>query len=202
MSEYRDAGLIVHYERGRYVVNPALELREQIEGRYYYGPADKRPKGFITVHCDRLGRRLEVDEFESLINREDVSERELQRFFENHPHFLSMSHTAMPRVRLQRHDGGVLIPDFVLKPLFTQQRDSHWEVLDLKLPNVKLLSGKAFSRKKLSSDVMLAIRLGVLMGRLKDTDVEALEREQGYGDVRIVTYDEILDRQVAQIGGP
>jgi Domain of unknown function (DUF4263) len=231
LSEYGDAGLIVHYERGRYVVNPALKLREQIEGRYYYGPADKRPKGFITVHRDRLGRHLAVDEFEWLINREDVSEQELQRFFENHPHFLSMSHTAMPRVRLQRHDGSVLIPDFVLKPIFAQRRDSHWEVLDLKLPSVKLLSGKAISRRKLSSHVMSAVRqlrdykehfedprhtddvarrlghalrrpkLGILIGRLKDTDIEALEREQEYVDVRIVTYDEILDRQVAQIGG-
>jgi hypothetical protein len=34
--------------------------------------------------------------------------------------------------------------------------------------------------------------MGVLIGKLANTDVEALEREQQYlADVRIVTYDEI-----------
>ena len=39
-------------------------------------------------------------------------------------------------------------------------------------------------------------RLGVLIGRLANTDVSALEREQRFvGDVKIVTYDEILEQQ-------
>lgn len=50
-----------------------------------------------------------------------------------------------------------MIPDFILKPIVAQQRDSRWEVLDLKLPQVKLLAGKG-SRAKLSSKVMDAIR--------------------------------------------
>lgn len=38
----------------------------------------------------------------------------------------------------------------------------------------------------------------MLIGKLANTDAEILEREQHYhADVRIVTYDEILERQQA-----
>ena len=153
----------------------------------------------------------------------------MQKFFEEHSHFLSQVHTPLAHVRLSKGDGSVLIPDFILKPIFAQQRDSSWEVLDLKRPQERLLAGKG-SRARLSSKVMAAIRqlrdykehlsnpihakqvtsllghplkyprLGVLIGRLANTDVTALEREQDYeADVRIVTYDEILEKQQAQI---
>jgi hypothetical protein len=230
LSEYDNLGFIVRYESGRYVVGQALRSHAGIQGRYYFGPADKRPKGFFTVHRDRWGIQLEVEQFEALINREDISESALQQFLEEHPHFLSALHTVLPKPRLPKHDGSILIPDFILKPICAQQRDSRWEILDLKLPNVKLLSGTRGSRKRLSSKVMDAIRqlrdyrehlmnpqhtetvatllghplkrpqLGVLIGRLANTDIEALEREQEYeADVRIVTYDEILEGQAAQI---
>ena len=42
--------------------------------------------------------------------------------------------------------------------------------------------------------------LGVLIGRLANTDVEALEDQQRYlTDVKIVTYDEILEERQASI---
>ena len=45
-------------------------------------------------------------------------------------------------------------------------------------------------------------KLGILIGPLANTDVEALEREQEYQTgVRIVTYDDILEEQQAQIDG-
>lgn len=229
LSEFDNLGFIVHHERGRYVVGPALKSHKELEGRYYFGPADKRPKGFVTVHKDHFGIQVEVEKFEALINKQDVREQELQQFFEDHPHFLSETHTPLSQVRLSKNDGSVLIPDFILKPIFAQQRDSQWELLELKLPKEGLLSGKG-SRKKLSSQVIAAMRqlrdykehlqegsharevaavlghplryprLGVLIGRLANTDAEALDRELDYqADVRIVTYDEILDRQQAQI---
>ncbi|MHB8477876.1 MAG: Shedu anti-phage system protein SduA domain-containing protein [Steroidobacteraceae bacterium] len=174
--------------------------------------------------------KLELEQFEALINRPDVSELQLQEFFEEHSHFLSALHTSLPHVRLPAKNGSILIPDFILRPIVAQERDSKWEVLDLKLPQEKLLAGKG-SRARLSSSVMKAIRqlrdyheniqhpdhaeqieallghrlkyprLGVLIGRLANTDVEALEREQQYeARVRIVTYDEILQQQQALLG--
>ena len=226
LSDLDNLGFIVHYDRGRYIVGPALKSREELESRYYFGPADKRD-GLLTVHRDNFGIQHEVEKFEALINRPDVNEHELQQFFEEHPHFLSQDHTPLPHVRLPKGDGTVLIPDFILKPIVAQQRDSRWEVLDLKLPQVKLLAGKG-ARARLSSKVADAIRqlrdykehfedpkrahevtavlghalkrpkLGVLIGRLGNVDTEALEREQQYlPNVRIVTYDEILELQQA-----
>ena len=225
LSDLDNMGFMVRYDRGRYNVAPALRSREELESRYYFGPADRRSSDLVIVHRDNFGIQIEVEELEALINRADVSERELQDFFEAHPYFLSAMHTALPQVRLAKHDGSLLIPDFILKPIVAQQRDSRWEVLDLKLPQVKLIAGKG-SRAKLSSKVMDAIRqlrdykehfedpshtreidtllghplkrpkLGVLIGRLANTDPEALEREQEYqADVRVVTYDEILEQQ-------
>ena len=225
LSDLDNVGFVVRYERGRYTVMPALKSNRELESRYYFWPSDRRPASLVTVHRDNFGIQLEVEEFESLINRPDVSEPELQRFFESHPHFLSMSQTPIPHVHLTKRDGTPLIPDFILKPVAAQQRDSLWGVFDLKLPQVKLLAGKG-SRKRLSSEVMKAIRqlrdykeyfehpghaqkihallghalkrpkLGVLIGQLANTDVDALEREQEYlADVKIVTYDEILEQQ-------
>jgi hypothetical protein len=225
LSEFDNLGFIVSYERGRYRVGPALKSKGAIEGRYYFGPADKRAKGFFTLHRDEFAIQLEVEEFEALINRNDVREQELQGFFERHPHFLSQLHTPLPHIRIPKKDGSVLIPDFILKPIFAQQRDSKWEVIDLKLPQQRLLAGKG-SRARLSSKVLDAIRqvrdyaehlrdpdypdkiaallghrlkrptIGVLIGRLANTDIDALEREQQqYAGVKIITYDEILELQ-------
>ena len=230
LSDLDNMGFVVRHERGRYTVTPAFKSREELESRYYFGPADQRPLALVTVHRDNFGVQVEIDEFEWLINRPDVNEHEIQKFFESHPHFLSSNHTPIPHVRFGKHDGTVLIPDFILKPIVAQRRDSRWEVLDLKLPQVKLLAGRG-SRAKLSAKVMDAIRqlrdykeyfehpdharaigtllghalkrpkLGVLIGRLANTDPEILEREQHYhADVKIVTYDEILEQQQSLLG--
>jgi hypothetical protein len=229
LSEFDDMGFVVRYEKGRYKVGPALRPKEAMQGRYYFGPADRRTQGFITLHRDNFGIQVEVETFEALINRPDVREQELQEFFESHPHFLSDAHTPLPQVRLPSKDGDLLIPDFILKPIVAQQRDSTWQVLDLKLPREKLLAGRG-SRARLSASVMKAIRqlrdyheniaypdhadkieellghrlrypsLGVLIGRLANTDSGSLEREQQHlAGIRIVTYDEVLRRQQVQV---
>jgi hypothetical protein len=227
-SAFDDLGFIVRHEAGRFVVGPAYRPRKELEDQYYFGPGDQRPRAFTTLHKDHIGLQLEVDQFEALINRKDVREDELQKFFEEHPHFLSTLHTPIPHVHLRKKDGELLIPDFVLKPIVAQQRDSKWQVLELKLPQEKLLARRG-SRRQLSANVMAAItqlrhyrghfehadaddiarvlghpvkrpRLGVLIGRLANTDVEALEDQQRYlTDVKIITYDEILEERQASI---
>lgn len=225
LAELDDLGFIVAYEGGRYRVKPALKARKELAGHYYLGAADVRPEKFVTVDRDLLGIQLEVELFEALINRADVSEAEFQKFFEDHPHFLSVFATPLPHVRLEDSAGKILVPDFILKPIVAAQRDSRWEVLDLKMPQVQLLVGKG-ARRRLSQDVMKAIsqvreygnyfgdtrntdsverslghrlrkpKLGVLIGRLRSSDVEALESQQSYTqDVRLITYDEILEEQ-------
>jgi hypothetical protein len=131
----------------------------------------------------------------------------------------------MPHVPLQSDSGPLLVPDFIIKPVVAYQRDSNWEILDLKKPDAKLLAGPRL-HTRLSHEVMQAIaqlrdyrdyfrnpehtervasalghhlrypKLAVLIGRLSGVNVEELEKAQAREpDVRIVTYDEILERQ-------
>ena len=225
LQELDDLGFIVTYEQGRYRVGPAFKRRDEVVGRFYHGAADRRGDGFVTVHRDLLGVQLEVEQFEYLINRKDVAERELQTFFEQNPHFLSAIAQPLPHVQFRDPAGRLLVPDFILRPIVAAQRDSRWEVLDLKRPQASLLVGSG-ARKRISHEVATAIRqlrdygdyfadprnaaqveqklghrlrrpkLGVLIGRLRGVDVEALESEQHRTtDVRIITYDEILESQ-------
>jgi hypothetical protein len=239
VSEYRrklldqldNLGFLVSYENGRYRVGPALQARQKLESDLYCGAADKRTdiRGqYFTVDRDLYGIQYEIEQFEALINRPDVTEPDLQKFLEEHPYFLTVAGLMqpIPHVRLPSEKGKVLIPDFVLRPIVASQRDSNWEVLDLKRPQAKLLTGKA-ARIAFSETVMRAItqlrdygdyfrdpsnstkvasvlghplrfpKLAVLIGRLRQLgEAEALELAQAREpDVRIVTYDEILETQ-------
>jgi len=178
------------------------------------------------VDRDLYGIQVEVEQFEVLINHPETAEGTFQRFFEEHPHFLGDLQSPLPlsHVRLE-HASGLYILDFILKPIVAYQRDTNWRVLDLKRPNAPLLAGPA-NHVRLSHDVTQAIaqlrdygdyfqnpenaqrivdalghrlkypELAVLIGRLRDTDPELLNKAQSRErDVRIVTYDEILQHQ-------
>jgi Shedu protein SduA, C-terminal len=232
LDELDNLGLLVSYEHGRYRVGPALTPRDRdVEGEFYYGPADTREgiRGkYFTLDRDNFGIQYEIELFEALINKPDVRELDLQEFFEEHPHFLIATRLmqALPHVSLVDQEGKLLVPDFVLKPIVAAQRDSNWEILDLKHPQAKLLAGPS-NHVRFSQDVMKAInqvkdykdhfedprnagaiaqvlghalkhpKLGVLIGRMPESgDVEALEVAQSREtEVRIVTYDEILETQ-------
>jgi len=232
LDELDNIGLMVTYQRGIYRVGPALTPRDRaVEGEFYYGAADTRDGvrgSYFTVDRDAFGIQYEVETFDALINDPKVTELDLQRFFEENPHFLISTRLmqALPHVPLIDEHGKLLVPDFVIKPIVAVQRDSNWEILDLKHPQAKLLAGPS-NHKRFSQDVVKAInqvkdykdhfenpahataitnllghplrhpRLGVLIGRLPaGTEMEALENAQSREpEVRIVTYDEILETQ-------
>lgn len=235
LAELDNLGLVVRYEVGQYRVGHALLERPGLEGRYYYGPRDRRgdaPGVLFTVDRDLLGVQAEVEEFEQLINDPETTEPQLQRFFEGRPHFLPMQRLmhAYPRVGLRDADGRLLIPDFVLKPVVAAQRDRNWEVLELKRPQARLLTGPA-NHRSFSTEVTKALTqvrdygdyfanlahaeeveralgrrlrhpsLAVLIGRLPSgEELSALDQEQVRSPhVRIVTYDEVLEAQRAEL---
>lgn len=164
LDELDNLGFLVTYENGRYRVGPALTPGDrQMEGHFYFGPADKRPgqRGkYYTVDRENVGIQYEVELFEALINKPDVSEHDIQRFFEEHPHFLLLTRLmqALPQVHLPDGMGKLLIPDFILKPIVALQRlrESNWQVLDLKRPQAKLLAGPS-DHRRFSSEVFQAI---------------------------------------------
>jgi hypothetical protein len=229
LAMFSDLGFLVTYADGRYRVGPAMNPTESLEGFFYDARLDKRDlqRRFFTVDRDPRGIQYESDLFEALINGTETDEHQLQKFFVENPHFLADARISQPlaHVRLEGQAGGLLIPDFVIKPIVAYQRDSNWEVLDLKKPSVRLLAGNS-RHVRLSHEVTQAIaqlrdygdyfrnpentqrvfhalghslrypRLAVLIGRLRESNIEELEKAQSReSDVRIVTYDEILQRQ-------
>jgi Domain of unknown function (DUF4263) len=229
LAMFSDLGFLVSYQDGRYRVGPAMNPSGSLEGFFYDARLDKRDlQGrFFTVDRDPSGIQYEADLFEALVNGPGTDEYQLQKFFVENPHFLADARLSQPlaHVRLEGQAGDLLIPDFVIKPIVAYQRDSNWEVLDLKKPSVRLLAGNS-RHVRLSHEVTQAItqlrdygdyfrnpentqrvshalghplrypRLAVLIGRLRESNVEELEKAQSREpDVRIVTYDEILERQ-------
>lgn len=86
----------------------------------------------LLTHIGRIGAftLAEVEELEDLMNNARTSERDLQSFFEKHPHFLrKWDHREIhPQVYLARKDQGPLIPDFILTNVEAQDA----AVLDIK----------------------------------------------------------------------
>jgi hypothetical protein len=131
----------------------------------------------------------------------------------------------LPHVRLEHPTNPLYIPDFILKPIVAYQRDTNWRVLDLKKPSARLLAGPAshvrlsydvtqaiaqlrdyrdyFQNPENNERVHQALghrlrypELAVLIGRLREAEQELLDKAQSReADVRIVTYDEVLQRQ-------
>jgi Domain of unknown function (DUF4263) len=95
-----------------------------------------------------------IEELEELINSPKVKEGQIQSFFERNPEFLvgDTYETAMPHIVLQRSGEGPLIPDFALKP---SNANALCDLLELKLPTAKLLTGRN-NRRKLSSALLEA----------------------------------------------
>jgi Shedu protein SduA, C-terminal len=230
LAEFDGLGFMIIEDYGRFSVRAAVRHCSGASA-LYYGGADQRAGHLRAIARDGLGLDYEIDYFESLINRPDVDESQLQSFFVSHPYFLTMRYwsSAIAHPRFARDGPGSIVPDFVLTPLYAarQPRDSEWQLLELKRPQHRLLSGGA-DRRRLSAQVCAGLRqlrdyrdyfvdqrnrpevarvlgqpikrpqLGLLIGRDHDIDdVQTLDVEQDLQRVRIVTYDEILDRQRA-----
>jgi hypothetical protein len=88
-----------------------------------------------------------------LHNSKKTEERDLQRFFEQHPHFLRRweFRDVHSQVVLTREDEGPLIPDFVL----VDPALSSATIVDLKLPDVRTVIKKQ-NRDRFSALVLEA----------------------------------------------
>ncbi|MET8697348.1 Shedu anti-phage system protein SduA domain-containing protein [Kitasatospora sp. NPDC004723] len=120
-----------------------------------------------------------VRELEDLINDPAVKENDLQRFFERNPDFLfgDAYQEAYPQLVLPLGDGKNLRPDFGLRP---HNQQALCDLLDLKLPTARLLSGIE-SRRRLSSKVMDAVGQMSNYQRYFDSEARRREIEQAYG---------------------
>lgn len=239
LSTYRDVGILVDYDHGRYRVRRGLRQAAALnESEYYYSPGDRRKlASYVTVHRDICGIEYEAQLLEDMINDPATRERDLQRFFESHPAFLMDSLRGLPishQPTLNTPKGWT--PDFVLPlPVAIDDSPKTVNIVELKGSDVPLLSGKL--HRGFSHHVMAAInqvrdydsilrereernrarivntfgylpkdfRKAVVIGRTprERPNQEILQkRASQQPDVRIVTYDEILQSQTTQLTIP
>lgn len=106
----------------------------------------------LYAGSETVALRHAIEELESLLNQNNVSEAVFQDFFERHPEFiLTEEHrVAHPHVVLESDlHKGRLIPDFVLEPL---NPGALSDILEVKLPSAPLYVQKA-NRARFSAAV-------------------------------------------------
>ncbi|EPF7979260.1 Shedu anti-phage system protein SduA domain-containing protein [Vibrio harveyi] len=170
----------------------------------------------------------EIKELEWLINKHNVSEHELQKFFEKNPSLIMGADHIKTHAQLSlvREDLGELRPDFFLERI----DGGFCDVLDIKLPKEKLVVGKD-NRRTFSSAISSAVGqlreyrnyfdeklhrdifqkkyalesykpdIMVVIGRsncFKNT-IERQALTQELSNLKIMTYDDILARANNQL---
>jgi hypothetical protein len=112
--------------------------------RSLYAYDKEKPKLIILdefVDSKSYFKNNEIEDFENLLNKENLTELEIQKFLEENPKFLYVLDydEIRPQVCLADESGDALKPDFFLKPVGKRL----WDILDIKLPNVNLVAGSA-----------------------------------------------------------
>ena len=132
-------------EESRLVLLPGADQRIHIRQFDYGNTYVARDRGHLAGCklnlCSGGGviTWRDVEAFEFLINRSNISEWDFQRFFEKHPAFLlgSQYYRLHSQVVLLGADGKELIPDFFAERVGTTFAD----IIELKTPSAKLTSG-------------------------------------------------------------
>lgn len=227
LAEYEALGIMVRFISGRAQVGPALRKKDpNVQGAYYYSPADlSSNEGWVTFMREKEGVGADIEFFTALLDRR-ATETEMHRFFEEHPAFLMEARLGIPLSHpVTFAEPADWKPDFAIAPLFGPTVGSTLELLELKGPDEKLLTGKlhrGFSAKvhravdqvrdyerylrdpanRLAIErgfgyVPDSSKLAVLIGRLpkKEGDLKIFRQRGGELDVQVITYDEILETQ-------
>ena len=216
-----DVPYLMTLEEGRLVLRPTSVL-----GGYAIGGArDERASGLgvLTHFGDQYAavRPSEILELEDLINDPRAKEAQLQRFFEDHPHFFRMfdHRDVFPHVYLTREEEGPLVPDFLL----VNPEAHRATVVDLKLPGARVITSRPnrdrfasaveearaqlleyrdwfedrHNRQRLKDRLGMEVfrpRIGVVIGTNREFR-DAVHRQKlasRYPDLEVVTYDDVL----------
>lgn len=229
LQDYENLGMLVSVANGRTQIGPALGLKKD-ESDFYYAQGDRRiHRSLVTVKRDREGLRADVELFAQLLDIR-ASERDMHKFFEEHPAILMEARLGIPishRPRFQNPKD--YTADFAFSPILGPWDDKSIELLELKGPDENTLQKgqhagftakvhravnqvRDYDRYLRDPANIRAIReglgylpgaskLAVLIGRSpkSDTEEEVWARRQSELDVKVVTYDEILAKQVAHL---
>lgn len=230
--EYQSVGIPTRINRGHAQIGPLKKPKiNRNESAYYSAAMDRRDhKGWVTVKRDDEGVRDDVEVFQQLLDR-NATEPELHAFLEQHPALLMESMLGIP---LSHKPNFIrprnFKPDFALSPILGPLDENSIELLELKRPKERLLTGRLhrgftasvhraidqvrdydrYLRDPINLEAILkALRyfperskLAILIGRTPNgSDSETLALRGREVNVQIVTYDLILETQASQIRG-
>jgi hypothetical protein len=232
-TDYLSLGMLVRFEAGHVQVGPALKKKHSlVESAYYYGEADRRAnRRWVTFRRDNEGLRHDVEMFQQLLES-DATEKQMHRFFEQHPAVLMDALLGIPLSHRPIFSKPArCTPDYSLAPILGPSEDNTVELLELKGPADATLA-QQFHRG-FASKVHRAVdqvrdydrylrdpvnakavvksfgyipensRQAVLIGRSpRGSDHEIFLRRKMEIGVKILTYDDIFEIQAAQIRGP
>lgn len=156
LEDLQHVGIGIRFKGGRYQLYHCYSLRKEcgFESRYIDATYDTyRQKAanaylrLILIEDRHWSAQKAIQEFEYLLNSKKTKESDFQRFFSLHPEFLYQNsyieHWSEPHLT-DKSTGKLLKPDFILKSTFLPDRPWSWQIVDLKKPNVPLISNSKF----------------------------------------------------------
>lgn len=152
LSELQYIGLALVWENGHYqVINAYAQLpASQVETTLLSGETNVIGQSYsrLVLISDKWAvAQIAIDMFESLLNAPRTTERDFQQFLELHPEFLlgdeHDSYWAEPILKSPAN-GRQVRPDFILQPRVLRSSTWRWTLVDLKKPNVPLITHTRF----------------------------------------------------------
>ena len=183
MSEYERVGFLVTVDRGLYRVRRAFRKKNSRESEFYFGGKDRRRfRGFVTIGREREGADYEAWLFEQLLNGPKAGERELHRFFEEHPDFLAEVMMGVPISHQPYFVGNKQTPDFSISPILPRGSNESVKLLELKGPEASVLASKRYLHRGLAPAVTQALaQVNDYAESLRDAlNLKAIETALGY----------------------
>jgi len=165
----------------------------------------------------------QIEQFEHLLNKRNVTESDFQTFFKRNPKFvLGENYRKLySQITLLSDSGNELIPDFFAERIGSRFAD----VIEIKKPSARLVVGKpnrrgfsaeltqalnqareyrnffddALNRKRFHNDhgfEAFRPRLCIIIGRSSDyvDYIERIRIEDEYKNLKVLTFDDILER--------
>jgi len=158
ISEYERVGFLVTLDHGLYRVKRAFRKKNSIESEFYFGGKDKRRfHSFVTIGRERDGVDYEAWLFERLLNDPQAGERELHRFFEEHPDFLAEAMMGVPISHEPYFVTNKQTPDFAVSPVLPRHSGDLVRLLELKGPEASVLASERYLHRGLATAVTQAL---------------------------------------------
>jgi len=183
MADYEPVGFMVTVDRGLYRVRRAFRKKDSNESEFYFGGKDRRQfRGFVTIGREMDGADYEACLFEQLLNDPKTGERELHRFFEEHPNFLAEAMMGVPVSHQPYFPRNKQTPDFAVSPVLPRDSADSVTLLELKGPEASVLASKRYLHRGLATALTQALaQVSDYAENLRHPlNLKAIEKALGY----------------------